>query len=199
MPTEPTVCDGTTAALLITDPDARLLLVERTDTDTPHALAPPSGHVSDHKIPERASDTLAYLTAAVAVTRDQTRLTVQPADCALTLERWSASHCTRPLAPRARPGHGWQVFTTTKWTGEPDTTRGVLSLTWVTRTELEFLARRTIAYITGALDRTAFEGDPGLDPIWVWWFHCLQMLPNLADRDREVLACAEYAESPRAF
>ena len=193
MHTDPAArCDHSVAAVLITDPGDRLLLLERANR--PRGFAPPAGHVFDHDGADRVDYEPAFLNAAVNEVREETALTVDSRRLRLVLDRWAPNRCSRPLAASEKAGHAWRVFETSDYHGMPRTTAEALTVRWYGAADVERLAAYTASVIADGYDDTALAAGPGLEPIWVWWLHELGRLPNITQA--QAMACARHTERP---
>lgn len=183
-PTTPKACTHAVSAVLITDTANRILMIERNTA--PYGYAPPAGHAFEHGHPNDIGYMAAFVTTAVEEVREETGLTIEPGQLTLVLDRHANNRCRRPAGDgQPGPGHLWRVFETAAFDGQPHTrsTRETASLRWVGPAELEELATRTIGLTRAEYTAEEFDRNPGLEPVWLWWFSVLGRLPNIMDTD----------------
>ncbi|MGI5237003.1 NUDIX hydrolase [Dactylosporangium sp. CA-139066] len=160
-------CDGYSVGVIITDPQDRILMIERVNA--PAGIAPPAGHIDEHGT---AEDT------ARAEVCEETGLTITSLDL---LGRWRRSNVCRRRHLASGPGHDWTVYTaqaTGTLTAQPDETRNPR---WYTRDELQDLAYRTVSYAYGLMSDAEFAAAPGLEPVWADFLYTagrIQLLPG---------------------
>lgn len=192
MHTDPaTTCDNSTAAVLVTDIAERTLLVDRATH--PHGWAPPGGHVFEHTNPADVNFDIAFMSAAVRETREETGVTPDHTRLRMVYDRWVDNRCRRRIADHGRAGHHWRVFATDAFTGTAsDHSPEVHNVAWIGETDIEAMAHRTARYVAGLVDLNSWRSNPGLEPVWVWHLHTLGRLPNISPAD--ALACLKSAE-----
>lgn len=187
-------CDHSVAATLLVDASNCMLLVRRANV--PLGYAPPAGHVFDHHNPAEVDYDPMFLLAAINEVREETGLTVQAEHMRLVLDRWSANRCGRHLRPGEKAGHAWRVFEARVFSGVVVTsTAETLDAVWMSPLQVEVLARRTVEFVQGYHSTEDFRRAPGLEPVWVWWFQVLGMLPNISGA--EAVQCSNFADGDR--
>lgn len=150
-------CDNRSVGVIITAPDDMYLLFHRTTPPT--GRAPVAGHGDGHA---------AAITAATADVREDIGLVIVSLT-RTTFGGWRNNTCHHP-GPLG-PGHDWTIFTATT-TGilNPDLS-SVGNPNWYHRTEMQWLADRTVAHARGDVPTADFAALPGLEPVWVRFFH----------------------------
>lgn len=176
-------CDHKSVGVIIADHAGRLLLLTRAKP--PAGRAPVAGHVDGHGDFARAAGDETMEEAGLIVDRldllDSGRL---------------PNICRRPPAGPVHDGHDWRIYRA-EVTGAPafnaDETRGG---DWYTPGELQRLAGRTVLWGAGEISPVDFAIDPGLEPVWVYWF---ARLGYLTMTGAELTAMREiYTQPPAA-
>ncbi|WP_019635045.1 NUDIX hydrolase [Actinomadura atramentaria] len=177
----PKQCDGTSVGIVITDPQDRVLMIQRATP--PAGLAGIAGHVDDHGTP---------LDAALAELREEIGLAVTDRWTRMpTLaQAWRPNRCRRrPWPPtvadvagdgsapldlaQALPtaGHRWTVYRlhVTEHPALEPARREVADVRWMDGDGLATAAARTLAYARGEISDQQWSADPGIEPVWVRW------------------------------
>lgn len=153
-------CDNASVGIIVADL-GMLLLIERGTA--PAGLAPVAGHVFD--------DHASYDDAARAELSDELGLTATSLE--LLGGGWRNNRCRRAAGERGI-GHQWQIFgaTTAEDYVQPSA-REVRSVRWLDPAQIVTASRRTLDYARDRITPEEWEADPGIEPVWVRWFHVL--------------------------
>jgi 8-oxo-dGTP pyrophosphatase MutT (NUDIX family) len=146
------MCDNRSVGVIITDPDGRLLMLQRVRP--PVGIAPVAGHVDEHGSPVQA---------AYAEVWEETGLTVTSLH---EVGGWWVSNVCRRRHGLYGPGHDWTLFTAQvsgTVTANPEESRNIR---WYTRDEVQALYARTVDHAYGHISEHEFATNPGLEPVW---------------------------------
>jgi ADP-ribose pyrophosphatase YjhB (NUDIX family) len=158
------ICDHASVGVLITDDVGRLLVFERVTF--PMGIAPPAGHVfDDHG--SRDDSERAYLAAARGEVEEEVGLIVTSLQ--MVAEGWVDNRCRRQI-PDGRIGHQWQVYRASATGTLTPSKQEARNAQWLTSSQLQSLTERTVGWVRGDISNDEFTKQPGIEPIWVWWF-----------------------------
>jgi hypothetical protein len=164
-------CDGTTAGVIALEEGGRILLapavIGRPACGT-GLLAPPAAHAEGLEWAGTARTALASWGVAAADLRQES-------------SGWRHDRCRR-LPARVGKGHMWLLYRAEMAWGEPEG-----GARWVTSSELQALADRTIAALSG--HPAGDEDEEGLDPAWIGWLHDARLI-KATDAGRAAAAAA---------
>jgi len=151
----PRPCDHTSVGAIIRNTNGHVLTFARNTL--PAGIVGPAGHIDDHGGP------VAAITAEVT---EEVGLTVL--DHRLIDARYRPGVCRRP---EGEIGHEWWLFEVYTAGELNPSVRETRDVRWRSPAELQQLAVRTIAYARGAISAEDFATDPGIEPVWISWFH----------------------------
>lgn len=149
-------CDNRSVGVIISDGEGRYLVFDRATY--PSGSAGCAGHVDDHGTEYDAARAEVY---------EETGLDVPV--LAPLVRCWRDNPCRRPSGSREQ-GHGWAVYTTTAHGTLRPSQRETRNIRWLTHRELQTRYARTLALAKDSVSWTAFDADPGLEPVWARWF-----------------------------
>jgi 8-oxo-dGTP pyrophosphatase MutT (NUDIX family) len=156
-------CDNHSVGVIITDHDARLLLITRATP--PFGRAPVAGHQDQHGSADAA---------ACAEVREEAGLTVTRLALAIPAH-WRDNVCRRQPGPRG-VGHTWTIFNA-EVTGTVNVDPAAAhDAAWYTRTQLQHLTDRTVHHAFGLITADEFTTNPGLQPIWITFLTTLGLV-----------------------
>lgn len=177
------ICDNRSVGVIIVDAQGRCLVFDRNTP--PPGTAPAAGHVDDHG---------GFDAAARDEVNEELGLTVTALQDT-GVGGWRPNACRRQPGPKGT-GHEWRVYHATVTGTLNPSKRETRNARWLTGEELYHLALRTATYAHGGISPAEFNRNPGLEPVWVRWFHDLNIV-TLNDDD---LAAIDRlaAQPPRA-
>jgi 8-oxo-dGTP pyrophosphatase MutT (NUDIX family) len=172
-------CDNSSVGAFVTDPDGKLLVIERADG---MGIAPPAGHAREHG---------GLLSDAIATEiTEETGLTVIGTPVGIgDLTAWRGNRCGRQHPGLQGVGHKWVYYTATAvGTPTPDP-RETKRVWFAAPHELSALAARTVLYARGQRTAQEFADRPGIEPVWIRPLQQRGMLPGLrvTDKDLELI------------
>jgi 8-oxo-dGTP pyrophosphatase MutT (NUDIX family) len=110
-----------------------------------------------------------YKDAARAETVEETGLTVT--SLRYITGGWRDNRCSRAPRPGNEIGHRWRVYQATTTGTLSPSLRETRNLRWVTEPGLHDLALRTADLAHDRITLTDWTTWPGLEAVWVMWFH----------------------------
>lgn len=151
-------CDHTSVGVVVRDQAGRFALLKRAKF--PIGIAPPAGHIDDHGSAEQAAEDEVYEELGIVVEGLLQRTTIY--------DRKVENQCRR----EGGSYHRWYVFEATVEQTEllpsPDETKGA---NWYIRDDLQALANRTAVYHESKITQAEWEGNPGLEEVWIPFLH----------------------------
>ena len=150
-------CDGHSVAVVVIDPDLGVLIGDISDGRGASGVG---GHVKD--------DFAGFDEAARGEVREETGLTVTSLRPLFEEPVWRSNPCKRGDGPFGL-GHFWQLYVAeVEGCLTPD--RGSFhNVRWVSKTQLQELAQRTLLRVRNELTDEEWASKPGLTFSWVRW------------------------------
>ena len=155
------ICDNKAVGAVITDRAGRYLLFSRVTY--PAGFAPVEGHVDGHRN---------FRAAVRAIVGQECGLEVLAVTRAWS--GWRGNACHRRPGP-AGVGHDWRICRA-EVAGILTPGAGTIAVRTVTERDLQQLANRTALYARGQVSDAGLAGRPGLEPVWVGFFHELGLV-----------------------